>query len=70
METLEGEVAALEARLATPSPQVRPVPANVDELYQSKVRDLATAFADPLIREEAIARRPSGTCAPSRTGWR
>jgi site-specific DNA recombinase len=56
IEALEKEVAALEAVLAAPAPQLCAVPANVDELYQIKVRDLAAAFADPLIRDEAIER--------------
>jgi hypothetical protein len=54
MEALEKEVAALEAVLAALGHQVRPVPANIDELYQVKVGDLATSLADPLIRDEAI----------------
>jgi site-specific DNA recombinase len=54
LEALEEEVAALEATLAAPSPEMRPVPANINELYHIKVRDLATSVADPLIREEAI----------------
>jgi hypothetical protein len=54
LEALEMEVAALEATLAAPAAQVRPVPTNIDELYQIRVRDLATSVADPLIREEAI----------------
>jgi hypothetical protein len=54
IQALEEEVVALEAALAPPSPEVRPVAANVDDLYLSKVHDLATSLADPLIREEAI----------------
>jgi site-specific DNA recombinase len=61
LEALEEEVAALEAVLAAPGPQVRPVPADVDELYQIRMRDLAAAFADPLIRDEANERLRSLT---------
>jgi integrase len=49
LEALEEEITALEATLAASSPGVRPVPANIDELYHTKVRDLATSLrpADP-----------------------
>jgi site-specific DNA recombinase len=36
IEALEEEVAALEAALAAPAAQVRPVPATIDELYRTR----------------------------------